>query len=417
MRKISGCLISGHTGVYATLRYTKSSTRIPLLLKAWFCLLALWALSYTSYTSELRGLRIGHSFYYIEFLFPFAFLSILRKPKFLKQHRAICAFGLWLLSMGIIGVYKGNLPSLIYDRSRNWAGMVLLLLLLHRYQITSRQLIQLLMPVFIAAMIGYPMAIVFPVILFGNIVSVKDSLGFNFMAAAFIIGEFVLYRKLRWWGIFALVSAFVVPVFMASRAKLLSITVGLLLPSVCSMRRNLVRNISISTTIVIILLIITLSINTSEQFEGKSIRGGGFQMGSLVRTSEARLSEYDAILYQMELLDYLVGKGTGSTWDGQELYIGESGLERQVFHIYYFEIVYCYGLVGLLLWYLVGVSPIIKGIIQFHRLNAIGVMGVCSQTALLLAWFGHAGYTIAEGSYIAVSLYALHCGNRAGTKS
>jgi hypothetical protein len=383
---------------------------VPLLLRVWFYLLAFWALSYTQFTEPLRGVRIGYQFYYLEFLFPLAIMPILLKPKSIKLPKWVLLWGIWLLVMGVVGYLKGHLPSLVYDRSRNWGAMILLLLLLYRYQITSSELIRLLKPVFFAVLIGYPLAVVFPPADAEGWVHIADALGFNFMVAAYAIGNLWVYRRFSWWYVWAIGAAIVVPLYLAERAKFLAMFAGLLLPIACTMRQNVRQSLLLLLGLVAVAVTLTFTVGSAKQSERKRIGGGGLNIVSLESTSDARYREREAIISQMDEFEYLIGKGTGATWDGSGLYDIQIGTERQNFHIYYFEIFYWYGLVGIVLWCLVGIVPIVKGSISFLQLNEVGVMGLCSLTALLVSWFGHAGYTMSEGSFIAVSLYAMHCG-------
>jgi hypothetical protein len=390
---------------------------IPKLLKVWFYLLAFWSMSQTYLTESLRGIRIGHQFYYIELLFPLVIIHLFLKPKYIKLPKWVLVFGLWLLVMAVVGYFKGYFPSLIYDRSRNWAAMALLLMLLHRYQISSRELIRLLKPVFIAALVGYPLSVLLPPINYQRGVDLRDILGFNFMFGAFAIGDYWTNKRLRWWYVAALCTTFVLPVFLAARAKFIAMISGLLIPVIRKSRRNLLQSTIIIIPIVLIVGAIIILVTPADQFRGKSFRGGGLSYNNLESTSDARFLESVALFTQMQELDYMVGKGAGATWDGSDLYSRLIGVERQNFHIYYFEIFYWYGSIGLLLWLTVGVIPVTRGFIHFQKLDAVGIMGLCSQTTLLMSWFGHAGYSVYEGSYIAVSLYALHCGRTDRQKS
>lgn len=383
---------------------------LPLILQAWFFLLALWALSNTAFTQDLRGLRLGHQFYYLEFLFPFALYALFCKPRHVKLPKAVLAWGVWLVVMAAVGYLKGHFPSLIYDRSRNWGAMVLLLLLLHRFQVSPSQLMRLLKPVFIAAVIGYPLAVLFPAIT-EDIVVVRDLLGFNFMAAAYAIAVYLLYQ-FQWWHIVALSSALSVPVYLGARAKFLAMLISMLTPAVMLLRRCSARSLSMMIPVVLSALLVVVLVKPSEQSTAKSIRSGGLKGESLKETAGSRLLEHSALVFGMTGLDYAVGKGSGATWSGGELYDESSGTDRQNFHIYYLEIIYWYGFLGLALWFAVGVLPVVSKVFFFATLSTVGIMGFCSQVALLLSWFGHAGYSMCEGSFIGISLYALHCGTR-----
>lgn len=385
--------------------------QIPLILHVWFLLLFFWMLSYTSYTGFFRGFRFVHSFYYIEFLFPSALFIISLKPKRVKIPSLIWLWGGVLILMAIVGLLKGNFPSLIYDRGRNWGGMVFLLMLLYRYQITSDQLMKLLKPVLFSAMIGYPLVVIFPMVNDAGLVSVQDTLGFNLMAAAYALGCILVIRTFSWWHFWAISAAPIVPVLLAARAKFLAMIIGMFLPTIRIGFRRFFRTIFILIMLTLLVGSVTYFVNPAEQSEGKSIKAGGLDIESLAPSSIIRILEFSAILDQMKGIDYLFGKGSGSTWDGIAIY-GDGGEARQIFHIYYLEIFYFYGTLGLILWFFVGVLPVVKGFFYFHRLNEVGVMGLISQSSLLFAWFGHAGYSITEGSFMAIALYALHIGKK-----
>ena len=312
--------------------------------------------------------------------------------------------------MGGVGYFKGNLPSLIYDRTRVWVAMVLLLMLLHRYKVSSSELVFLLKPVFYASIVGYPLAVIFPPANDFGWVRISDTLGFNSMTASYGVGCLLVYRRFNWWLIPGLLSAFIVPIYLAERAKFIAILFGLLMPFFRSFKRNVIGNTLLVFILIGSISTIVFNVGSAEQSENKKIAGSGLKIESLFSTTESRYKEREALIDQMEGLEYLIGKGTGSIWDGSNLYISEVGIDRQNFHIYYFEIIYWHGFIGLLLFVIVVVYPFVNSLLNFNKLSEVGVMGLCCLGAILVSWFGHAGYTMSEGSLVAVSLYALKCG-------
>lgn len=383
-----------------------------LLFLFWFLFLCLWVLSYTSVTEWLRGVRIGHQIYYIEFLYLPAALSILIKPRRVKIPLLLYVFGFYITVLGVYGALEGHSLSHIYDRYRNWLSFILLLMLFYRFEVTSLKLERMTIPVLIACVIGYPLAMLFPKYGDGGVIQFKDSLGFNCMAAAYAIGCFVTKRKARLWHVAAILAAPIIPLYLASRAKFLAIVSTMFIPVIRGLYKSFFRSVFFLIVLGVSIYTVSNVVGSSDQSKAKAISSGGLEISALTHSASSRLVEVKALDGQMSGLQYLFGKGAAAIWDGKGIYDGVSGEERTSFHIYYFEIFYFYGAIGIIMWFLIGIYPLIRGFLDFYKLNAIGIMGLISQASLMLAWFGHAGYTLGEGAYMAISIYAIHVGRK-----
>ncbi|MHB9149544.1 MAG: hypothetical protein ACYC33_05575 [Thermoleophilia bacterium] len=269
----------------------------------------------------------------------------------------------------------------------------------------------MLRPVFLAALVGYPLAVMFPLTNAQGYVHIADALGFNVMFAAYALGEILMFHRFRWWHAAALGSASVASVYLAERAKLLSMLFAF---AFTSLRAKHISRQSMSAIVAVGIVtgFIIVGVGSAPQAGAKAMDGNGWNLTGLIATSSARYAERVAITQEMNGIEYVVGKGAGAVWDGSDFYDAPSGIVRQGFHIYYFEMIFQYGFIGLLLLMSVIIKPTIVAIAHSDELNAVGLMGLASLVALLLSWFGSAAYTMNEGSFVAIGIYALYCGRR-----
>jgi len=381
---------------------------VPWMIRIWYVLIALAVLGIGNNLKFLSGVRIQNQFYYFELLLLPSFLIAIQLPR-QKRLKWVWLFLAWVLISAIHGVMAGGFVSMIYDRSRVFAVMFLLILL-HKYRISSMQMRSLL-----------PLVLLFAVL--GNIITMsgrlggeldyylRDVLSFSYMGAAFLAARFRIERKSAVWYFPLIMVPLGYAIFFSSRAKFLCMLFWIVLPFTFEFRKMQLR--ILAGGIIGILGIVGLIMYgpTDSAFSAKAISGPGLSSESLRYTSEIRLLESEAITGQMSGIQYLIGRGLGSQWISS-IYDEQTGIVRDTFHIYYFEIFYKMGAIGLFLFAMVFISPFIDGLRRFRHLDAIGQTGVCCMGALLMGFLSSASATWIEASFYCTALHCIYCGDQ-----
>lgn len=380
-----------------------SSPAIPLLVKAWYVLAGLALLGIGNPLLILTGVRLDHAYYYFELLLPFtltiAVLFHRRAPLSLRL------FLVWVCMAGAHGAFSGGDLSWVYDRFRTL--MVLsLLIVLHAYGVSGSGMLRLARPLFVCGMLGAVLGVFWPL---GGEKSfyLTDVLNFSFIGAAYAAHRLFREGRLRPQYPVMIMIPLGYAVFYAARAKFLVMVAALLIPILFDVSRLRLRALLGILGMGVALLLVALYAPRHEAFLWKGIFAGGLETEALQHTSQGRLNEFHAIVADMSAMQLIYGKGLGASWYGGTAMFGEGAAVRYGFHIYYFEVVWQMGLIGLVLFTAVFVWPTVRGLARFGSLDPVGQIGVVSMVALLLGFFGSASKSFNESMYAVTALYCI----------
>jgi hypothetical protein len=352
----------------------------------------------------LSGVRITHTLYYFELLI-YPSVLILLFSGFKRIPVIIVFLGFWVLLMGFVGFFKGNFPSFIYDRTRNWA-VLLVPALFYRYNIDRNQLLRMLKPMFFCAWIGN-IVVIYIINGSGLEETPKNIVSINFFGALFYLLMFATMPKP--WYLAGLVVAFAYPLFGAIRGAMIAMAASIAV-MVALYSKKLKPSVILAVFgIMLAAFLVCKFVPLHYERASKDIRAGGLELYGLKQTWGIRLAEIDLLKENMHsITDWVIGRGAGEEWSAVGLYESVTGTERYTFHIYYAQILFNYGLVGLAsLLVFLGI-PLIRGLLTFSKHGLLGQTCILFLIALLIYWGNSAADTWIEVFAYCLAVYGIN---------